>query len=225
MFRQHGALLEQRRDQAVADAAVLVALADRVDVFGRRAEQVVDDDAAVRRDAALPRQLDVRLNADRHDDELRLERRAISEPDPVHALFAEEFLRFFPHRELQPLQLELLLQQMRSRRIKLAFHQLAEQMHDRDVHAELEQSFGRFKAEQSAADDRRLAVLAGRFEHRLAVGDVPEADDTLLVRARNGEHERLGAGCENQLVVGVIVPSAVVTVFAVVSIRVTVVPV
>ena len=45
--RQHLALLEQRRDQPVADAAVLDALADGEDVGRRRLHVVVDDDAAV----------------------------------------------------------------------------------------------------------------------------------------------------------------------------------
>ena len=45
--RQHLALLEERRDEAITDAAVLDALADGEDVGIGRLHEVVDDDAAL----------------------------------------------------------------------------------------------------------------------------------------------------------------------------------
>ena len=51
--REHLALLEERRDQSITDAAMLDALPDREDVGVRCLHEVVDDDAALDRQACL----------------------------------------------------------------------------------------------------------------------------------------------------------------------------
>ena len=70
MIRDDLRLLEQRRDEAVAGAAVLHALAERVDARVVGLHRVVDEHAALARDAARLRERDVRPDADRHDDEI-----------------------------------------------------------------------------------------------------------------------------------------------------------
>src|SRR5206468_3565311 len=65
------ALLEQRRDQAVGDAAVRRAFADRVDArVGDRLHRVVDDDATVAVQADLLGELRVRADAGGHHDQI-----------------------------------------------------------------------------------------------------------------------------------------------------------
>ena len=81
--REHLALLEERRDQAVADAAVLDALADREDVGVGRLHVVVDDDAALDGEAGLAPELDVRPDAGRDDDQIGVDAVAVGELDAL----------------------------------------------------------------------------------------------------------------------------------------------
>ena len=62
--------VEQRRDQAVGNAAVLHAFADRVDARVVGLHGVVDDDAAIAIKAGRFGELDVGPDADRHHHQI-----------------------------------------------------------------------------------------------------------------------------------------------------------
>ena len=66
----HLGLLEQGRDQAVGDAAVRGAFADRIDARVEGLHRVVDDDAAVAVQAGRFGELGVGADADCHHDEV-----------------------------------------------------------------------------------------------------------------------------------------------------------
>ena len=65
-----------------------------------------------------------------------------------------------PDQELQAALFERLLQQLAGGLVELALHQQVRQVHHGDLHAALHQAVGRFQAEQAAADDHRVPVLA-----------------------------------------------------------------
>src|SRR6202011_1758357 len=68
--RQHLRLLVGGLDQAVARAAMLGALADRVDAGATRLQAVVDLDAAIDVEAGARREIGVGADTDRHDHEV-----------------------------------------------------------------------------------------------------------------------------------------------------------
>ena len=73
MPRQHARLLIGRLDQAVADAAMLGAFAEREDIGRAGLQLVVDDDAAVDRDAGVLGQRDIRPDAGGEDHRIGLD--------------------------------------------------------------------------------------------------------------------------------------------------------
>ncbi len=74
-------------------------------------------------------------------------------------------------------------------------------MHDRHLHAVLQQTVGRLQAEQAAADHHGFPVAARRSQHGLDIGDVAKTDNARLVRPWHGNDEGIGAGCEQQAIV------------------------
>ncbi|MNC68892.1 hypothetical protein D3C75_1195340 [compost metagenome] len=68
--------------------------------------------------------------------------------------------------------------------VKLTLHQILQQMHDGNVHAEVHKSFGCFKTKQSAANHRRCAVLLCCSQHGVAIRNVAEAYNSILCAAR-----------------------------------------
>ena len=67
MLRQHARLLVGRLDQAVADAAMLGAFAERKDIRRAGLQMIVDHDAAVDGNAGVLRQRDIRPDAGREN--------------------------------------------------------------------------------------------------------------------------------------------------------------
>ena len=116
-------------------------------------------------------------------------------------LVPQDLLGLGRHVELHAALLERLAQQLAGGRVELAFHQAVHQVNDGDVHALLHEAIGRLETEQPAADDHRLAVLARRLDHGLDILDVAEADHAVQIHARDRQHERLGAGGDQQAIV------------------------
>ena len=194
-------LLPQRRDQAVADAAVLHAFADRVHARVVGLHRVVDDDAALAVDAGLLRELDVRADADGHDDDVGRHFEAVLEAHAADLVVTEDRGGVRAHQEAQAALLQGLAQHVGRERVELALHQRVEHVHDRDLQALLHQAVGGFETEQAATDDD--GVLAGLrgVQHRIDILDVTEADDARQVIARQRQDERIGTGGDQQAVV------------------------
>src|SRR5213075_810245 len=64
------------------------------------------------------------------------------------------------------------------------------------------QAVGRFEAQQAAADDDRVLVRPGGLDHAFGVGDVAVGDHAVQVAAGHRQHEGVGAGAQQQPVVG-----------------------
>ena len=88
---EHLGLLPQRRHESVDASAVLGAFADRMDVRGVDAAEVVpDDDAAVDAEPGPAGELDIRPDAGREHDHVALERAAVLERDTGDMPVAED---------------------------------------------------------------------------------------------------------------------------------------
>ena len=172
-------LVEQRRDKAVALAAVLHAFADRVDAAVIGLHGVGDDDAALAIEPGLPGELETGLDADRHDDDACRQFGAVLETYAGDVILAEDRLGLRRHLEHHAALFQRLAQQAAGHRIELALHQRVEQMHDGDGHAALHQPVGGFEAQEAAADHHRMAACGGDLDHVLDVLDVAKADDAL----------------------------------------------
>jgi hypothetical protein len=200
----HLGLLEQRRDQAVGDAAVADAFADRVDARVVGLQRVVDHDAAVavmpadsasacsggcRRPSPPGRPGICMPSLKRTAQRGRIRRRSAA---PRSAF----------EQELQALALRATSAASRRRRGRAGApcSQSAE-VHHGHVHAAQLQAVGRLQAEQAAADHHRVLVLAGGFDHRVGVGDVAVADHAGQVVAGDRQDEGRRAGGQQQAVV------------------------
>ena len=94
------------------------------------------------------------------------------------------------------------MQQAGGNGVKLALHQPARKMHDRDVHAACLQAIGGFQAEESAADDHRVAVGGCRLDHFVGVLDIPVRNDAGQVFARDRKDEGNGPCRKQESVIG-----------------------
>jgi len=114
---------------------------------------------------------------------------------------ADDGFGVFSQQEVQAAVFQRFLQHLAGDFIELALHQPLRQMHDGDIHAAQFQAVRRFQPEQAAADHDRVLVLAGRIDHRIGVGDIAIGDHALQVLARHRQHERVGAGRQQQAVI------------------------
>ena len=201
VVREHLRLLEQRRDEAVAGAAVLHAFAEGVDARVVRLHRVAHEHAALARDAARLRERDVRPDADGHHDEVRRQLAAVREAHALHAAVADDRGGLRRHQELEAALLERALQQSAGGAVELPLHQRRHEVHDRDVHAALLQAVRGLEAEQAAADHDRVPVLARRRDHLVDVGDVAVGHDAGQLLARQRQHDGVRAGREDHAVV------------------------
>ena len=200
--RQHLSLLDQRRDQPVADAVVLDALADGEDVGVRRLHVIVDDDAAVDAEPGLARQIHVRADAGGDDDEVGVDAAAVHERDAFGLRRAEDLLRAVGEQHPHAERFHLGSQIEAAQRIELPLHQRVHQMDDGDVAALHLQSARGFEAEKAAADDDGLDAGLRPVEQRARVVERAEREDAVLVDAFNRRHQRRASGGQEQRVEG-----------------------
>ena len=191
---EHRRLLPQRRHQAVDHAAVLGALADRADGRVGGGHAVVDDDAALDREAGRLRQRHVRADAGGDDQQVALQARAVLELQAGDGAVAEEAGRGLAEVHLDPELFHRLLQHQPGVAIELHLHQVLHQVHHVDLEAAARQAARRFEAEQAAADHRGRLHVGGAGQHALAVLEGAEDVDAVLVRARGRAPARSGPG-------------------------------
>ena len=85
MPRQHARLLVGRLDQAITDAAMLGAFADREDIWRAGLQDIVDHDAAIDGDAGVLRQRDVGPDAGRENHRIGVDAAAVGQFDAFDA--------------------------------------------------------------------------------------------------------------------------------------------
>src|SRR6185369_14436333 len=197
----HLGLVEQRSDEAIGLATVLHAFADGIDASVIGLHGVGDDNTALAMETRLARQLEIRTDADRHDDQIGGEFLAVGKAHAGHAILTKDRLRLRGHLEHHAALFERFAQQSASDLIELTLHQRVEQMHDGDVHAALHQAVGGFEAEQAAADHDGVLVARRSLNHALDVLNVAKADDAGKVLARQRQHDRVRTGGDQQAVV------------------------
>ena len=153
--------LEQRRHQAIDQAAMADAFADRVDPRIERLQRVVDDDAALAMQAR-------RLRRDRRWGGCRppsrpgrpaRPRRRASRTAPRAGRRRRRAPRSSPQAGMRCPSLRAIAAASAGGGVELALHQPRHQVHDRDLHAAQLQAVGRLEPQQAAADDHGVAVL------------------------------------------------------------------
>ena len=162
MVGRHLGLLEQRRDEAVGDAAMADALADRIDLRIVGLHRVVDHDAAVAVDAGGFGQRVIGTDADGHHHQISRNLHAVLEANggDTAGFALDQRLGLLLHQEFQAAVLERFLQHLAGHCVELAFEQPFRGMHHGDIHAAQFETVGRFQTEQAAADDHRMPVQA-----------------------------------------------------------------
>ncbi len=148
-------------------------------------------------------QFGVGPDADRHHHQVGCKFAAVLEAygaDPAVCI-ADKLLRLTAHDELQATFLQRLLQQFAGDVVELALHQPGCDMHHGHFHAPAHQAVGGLQPEQATTDHHRFPVLAGSVDHGVGIGDVAVGDHALQVLAWQRQHERVGAGADQQPVV------------------------
>ncbi len=162
---------------------------------------VVHHDAALAMQARLFGEFDIRPDTDRHHDQVGGQLATVVENHTLRTVLADNLLRLALHDELDAALDERLFEHLRRRGIELPFHQRVEHVHDRDLHALLEQAVGGLQAQQAAADHDGVPVAFGGREHGFNIVDVAKADHARQVMPRHGQDEGVGAGGDEQPVV------------------------
>ena len=212
-------LLEQRRHQAVADPAMLDALAHRVDAGVIGEHGVVHHDAALAVEPGLLGQGHVGADAHGHDHQVRRDLGTVGEAhpgDPVALVRDGQYPRgagsgpwdaqdgrgLGRHQELQSPVLQGRLEHGRRGGVELTLHQAVQDVNHGHLHALAQQTIGRLQPQQSAPDDHRVFVVPGRSQHGVHVGDVAIAQNPRQVVARDRDDEGVGARGQQQAVIG-----------------------
>ena len=195
----HGRLVVDRRDDAVDDAAVLSALADRQHALVRGHHAVVDDDPALDGQAGRTGQVDLRADADRDHDEVGLELGAVGEAHAANAVgqVGQQLGGLALEQHLDAERLHRRRQQRRGAGVELALHQAVHEVHDGRRAAVLGDAARRFEPEQAAADDDRSPRAPGGERDRRAVLGAAEHVDAAQVGAGDRRHERIRAGAQH----------------------------
>ena len=160
--REHLCLFPDRRDQAIDDARVLGALADRIDVGARAAvypaRQIVsDDDAALDIETGTNRQVDVCPDACSDHDEIALDQRAVAKPHAGHLRIAENGRGGGVQVQLHPHLAQISPQHHARCGVELGIHHVRHQVENVDLEAAVEQAPCSLEPEQPAADHHRRA--------------------------------------------------------------------
>ena len=174
MPRQHAGLLVSRLDQAVADAAMLGAFAERKDVSAEVSQMIVDHDAAVDGNARVFRKRDVRPDAGGEDHGIGLDPPSVGELDAFDMAVAVDARGVGVEQHVDALALDQRLQQISRRRIELALHQPVHQMQQRHRRAGFREAIGRFESEQSAADHDDALLARGERQQQIDIAAVAE---------------------------------------------------
>jgi len=147
--------------QSLDELAVgLGAFADGENVGIAGAHRRIDDDAAIDLDAGVLGELGVRPDADRHDDQVGGQPRAVREHDRLDLLLAQEHLGFGPGDDANAPRLDRPSQQMTGCRIELPLHQRRHQVQHGDIPAPLLEPDGPLATEQ-ATRSARTVLWAG----------------------------------------------------------------
>ena len=200
----HFALLKEGGHQTVSNATVGGALAHGVNArIGDGLQRVGDDDASVAMQTDLFRQFGVGSNACGHDHQISGDLLAVFELDGHDpSIFpSNEFLGLRAHQEPQTTCLQGFTQQATGHLVQLPLHQRARDMNHGHLHAAQHQTIGRFQAQQTTADDHRMLVHLGGFDHGVGIGNVAVGDHAGQVFAGDGQDEGVGAGGNQQAVV------------------------
>ena len=165
---------------------------------------VAHDDAPVDVQAHRLGQGRVGADAHGHDHQIGRDFAAVLEAHGLHAAsgVAQQRLGLRLHQECHAALLQSLLQHLPGRGIQLAIEQPFARVHHRHLHPALHQAIGRLQPEQAAANHHGVPVLRSRVDHGLRIGNVAVGQHAVQILAGNRQHEGVGAGGQNQPVVG-----------------------
>ena len=206
---EHLRLFPQRRDQPVHLSAMLGALAHHVDVaIVDRSHLIVDDERALDGQTGSRGDVAIGLDAGGDHHHVALERRTIGKAQPLDGRVAEQRGRVLPEQDLQAEPFHPLAEDGTRRAVELLLHQVAREMDDRYLQAEVLQTARGLETEEPAADDRRALPAAGVRRDVAAVAQRTEHEHPAHERAVRGTQafnrrkKRTAAGRDDQLVVG-----------------------
>ena len=193
-----------RSDQAVHHASVQSGLANRIDVGIGCLQAVIDRDAAAMADfqSASPGKFVTRADTRRNDDHVDFQPGAIAEFHAIDLAIAQEVLGSPLEVDLHAQVFDLAHQQLRAGIVDLARHQPRRELDHMCLQAQVEGGFGRFQAQQTAADHGTGAGVLGVLDDRVQIFDGAIHEHAPLVDPGNRRHERARASGEHDAVIG-----------------------
>ncbi len=200
--RPHRGLLVQRRHQAVGDAAVFGALAERIDQRVRRGQGVVHQHAAIAGEPGLAGQLRPRADADGEHHEARRNAAAVLELDRFHVLLAAQRRAAGGEFKADAAAFEIALHDACGFGVELAVQEMTRRMQHGHVQALAGEADGGFKTQQATAHHHRRAARRALRLQLLQVGQRAKGDHARQVDAGEFGPHRARAGGDQQAVVG-----------------------
>ena len=169
---------------------MLGAFAKSENAFDPGLELVINDDAAIDRNAGLPGQSDIWANAGRENDRIRIDPLSVAEFDAFDTIFAKNAPGAGIEQDSDAFLLDQRFQERAGRRIELTFHQPVHQMDQRHRGSRFRKPVGRFKPEQSTADDDDALFGGGERQQQVDVAAVAEGVHTCKLHAGHIEPQR-----------------------------------
>ena len=181
------------RDEPVDHASVQRYFADGENVRVAGAQRVIDQDAATLTDfqSAVASEIIARTNTGRYDDHVHVQAFVVGELHALNALLAKDLLGGLVEVYADTELLDFLDENVGAGLVDLARHQSRREFDHVCFQIEIVRCFGRFEAEQTAADDRGSAGLFGVGNDVFQIFDRTVDEDTGFFDSRNRGHERV----------------------------------
>ena len=180
---------------------MLGAFAKREDAVDIGREAIVDEHAAVRRDAGPARQINVWPDADGEDDGVGLDPGPILELDGFNDAVAMDLPGAGVEQHAHAFLLDEASQQRAARRVELTLHESVHDVGERDARAAPREPISRLEPQQPAADDQHVFWLVAETRQFFDVGGVAEGVHAAELDAGDRRQQRARAGGDDQFFV------------------------
>ena len=181
---------------------MLHAFAQRLDVGIAAHQAIIDQNAAINLDAGTLGERRAWPDTNGHHHNIGWQFASLVEADGMDPSHAQDGMCIGPGNDPDAAFLYGFLQKVTRCRIELPFHQGRHEMQDGHIHAAHPEPRGCFKAEQSAANDDRIAAGSRHGQHPIHIVDVTIGENARQIMPGHGNDDRSRTGRYHQPVIG-----------------------
>ena len=202
MGSQHARLFISRFNKTISNAAMLSAFTQSKNARIRCCHVIIDKNAARSSQARCLGKFNMGANADRHDNKISFDLCPISKLNGFDAIFAVDHFCLRRQVKGNTACRNIVTQHGGCFTIELALHQSVHQMDYVCGHISFCQSISGFKPKQAPANHDSRSFGSYSCPHFFNICQIAEGDHALKISARQRQHDWLGAGGNNQQIIG-----------------------